>query len=209
MNETRTRILTATNELFRRRGFHGTSLKDVVTAAPATTGSVYHFFPAGKSELAEAVLRETGETYRQLFELVAADAPTVAAGFAAFFDGAAAVLEETDFIDVCAIGTVAREVASTDEQLRRAAAAVFAGWIATAAERLVAAGVEPAAATDLATTVVAALEGAFVLARTARDADVVRRTGAHMSALVKQAIEQAVEHAAADAGAGTATTRRR
>jgi len=190
MTETRTRIVTATNELFRRRGFHGTSLKDVVTAAPATTGSVYHFFPAGKSELAEAVLRETGETYRQLFELVAADAPTVAAGFAAFFDGAAAVLEETDFIDVCAIGTVAREVASTDERLRGAAADVFAGWIATAAGRLESSGVAPAEATALATTLVAALEGAFVLARTARDADVVRHTGAHMSAMVERAIAQ-------------------
>ena len=190
MTETRTRIVTATNELFRRRGFHGTSLKDVVTAAPATTGSVYHFFPGGKSELAEAVLRETGEAYRQLFELVAADAPTVAAGFAAFFDGAAAVLEETDFIDVCAIGTVAREVASTDERLRGAAADVFAGWIATAAGRLESSGVAPAEATALATTLVAALEGAFVLARTARDADVVRHTGAHMSAMVERAIAQ-------------------
>ena len=199
MTETRTRIVTATNELFRRRGFHGTSLKDVVTAAPATTGSVYHFFPAGKSELAEAVLRETGETYRQLFELVAADAPTVAAGFAAFFDGAAAVLEETDFIDVCAIGTVAREVASTDERLRGAAADVFAGWIATAAGRLESAGVAPAEATALATTLVAALEGAFVLARTARDADVVRHTGAHMSAMVERAIAGAGSVAGADA----------
>ncbi len=46
-------------------------MKDVTTAAEATTGSLYHFFLGGKSELARAVVSETGLAYEQLFEAIA------------------------------------------------------------------------------------------------------------------------------------------
>lgn len=72
MTSTRARIVTATTELFRRQGFHGTSLKDVAAGSGAPTGSIYHFFPGGKTELAEASLLESGAAYQQLFELTGA-----------------------------------------------------------------------------------------------------------------------------------------
>ena len=50
-----------------------------------------------------------------------------------FFDGAAAVLEETDYLDACPIGTVALEVASTNDRLRAATADVFDSWVAAVA----------------------------------------------------------------------------
>ena len=60
MTKTRDRFITATNELFRRYGYNGTSLKQVTEAAAAPVGSLYHFFPGGKAELTEAVIEETG-----------------------------------------------------------------------------------------------------------------------------------------------------
>jgi AcrR family transcriptional regulator len=100
---TRERIVTATGELFRRQGYNGTSLKQVTAAAGAPFGSLYHFFPGGKEELADEVIRTSGAAYRSLFELVydaAADPPTAVTDF---FDGAAAVLEETGYLDACPI----------------------------------------------------------------------------------------------------------
>ena len=184
VSATRERIIAATHELFRRHGFHATSLKDVTVAAAAPTGSLYHFFPGGKTELAEAVLRETGAAYQQLFELIADEAPDPASGVEAFFDGAADVLAESDYVDVCPIGSIAREVASTNEPLREAAAAVFDAWARAAASRFAAAGVAEPAARRLAVTVIAMLEGAFVLARAERDADVVRQVGGHARSLI-------------------------
>lgn len=180
MANTRNRLIAATNELFRRRGYHGTALKDVTSAAAATTGSLYHFFPGGKSELAAAVITESGAAYEQLFEAIAEEAGDPAGAIAAFFDGAADVLEQTDFIDVCPIGTVAREVASTDEELRHASKQVYDRWVRAAAARFSAAGLSDVTARSLAITVVAALEGGFVLARTTRDADVLREVGQRM-----------------------------
>lgn len=185
---TRDRIVAATNELFRRNGFNGTSLKDVTAASGATTGSLYHFFPGGKTDLARAVLLDTGATYQALFELIADEAADPAGAVAAFFDGAAEVLEQSDYIDPCPIGSVAREVASTNDVLRDASAVVFDGWVASAADRFAAAGVAADRAVGLATTVVAALEGGFVLARTHRDGDRLRTIGRHLAALVADAV---------------------
>ncbi len=188
MHETRARIVTATNELFRRKGYNATSLSDVSAGAGAPTGSIYHFFPGGKRALGEAVIVESADGYRQLFELIADEAGDIASAITAFFDGAAVVLEETDFIDICPIGTVAREVASTDDDLRRASAAAFDSWIRAATTRFRDAGIGDVEAAALAATLVATLEGTFVLARTLRDTTVLHTAGAHVRTLVEAAL---------------------
>jgi AcrR family transcriptional regulator len=188
---TRDRFITATGELFRQQGYNGTSLKQVVDAAGAPFGSLYHAFPGGKEELAEAVILTSGRAYQELFETIydAADDPVVAIG--EFFDGAAAVLEETGYVDACPIGTVALEVASTNDRLREATATVFAGWAETATRRLVAAGVPLADAEELATTLVAAIEGGFMLSRAHRSPEPMRSTGRLMRRLVESALASA------------------
>jgi AcrR family transcriptional regulator len=181
---TRDRILTATGELFRRQGYNGTSLKQVTTASGAPTGSLFHFFPGGKEELADAVLRTGGAAYRELYEVIADAATDPASAVTDFFDGAAAVLEETGYLDACPIGTVALEVASTNDRLRQATADVFASWIDAAAERLRAAGLHEDRARELATALVAGVEGGFMLSRAARRAEPMRATGRLLRELV-------------------------
>lgn len=182
---TRDRIVTATNELFRTKGYNGTSLADVSSAAAAPTGSLYHFFPGGKSALAASVLRESGVAYQELFELIAEESEGPAQAVSAFFDGAADTLEENDFIEICPIGSVAREMASTDEGIRVATADVFEAWTGALGTRFAVAGLDANDATELASTVIAALEGAFVLARAQRKASCVRSTGRQMRRLVE------------------------
>lgn len=184
MFSTRDRILSATNELFRRQGFNGTSLKQVTESAPATVGSIYHFFPGGKESLAAAVIETSGAAYRELFEMIADAEPNFGEAITAFFDGAAAVLETTDFIDICPIGTVAREVASTNNMLRAAAELVFASWVEAAEVRLVEASIATTEAHELAVSLVASIEGGFLLARSARDGNQLRSIGRQMRRLV-------------------------
>lgn len=184
MGSTRDRITAATNELFRRRGYHDTSLKDVVAASDATIGSLYHYFPGGKVELGETVLAESGAAYRALFESIYDEVGEPCAAISAFFDGAAAVLESTDFIDLCPIGTVAAQVANTDDRLRRVTAEVFESWSDALSVRLVDAGLDELHARSVATTTIATLEGSFLLARATRDADVVRDAGRYTRTLI-------------------------
>ena len=184
MATTRDRILTATNELFRRHGFNGTSIKQITLAAQVPMGSLYHFFPEGKDQVAREAIETSGPAYEQLFEIIADEAADVSEAITNFFEGAAEVLEATGFIDICPIGTVAREVASTNDSLRIATANVFARWIAAVAARLEAAGVPRPEANGLATTVVASLEGGFMLARAARTTAPLLATGTAIRLLV-------------------------
>ena len=192
MESTRDRILTTTGELFRRQGFHGTSLKQVTQGAQVPFGSLYHHFPGGKEELGEAVVRTSGAAYGALFALIYDAAPDPAQAATDFFDGAAAVLEETAYVDACPIGSVALEVASTNDRLRQATAEVFTSWTVTAVERFEAAGIAPERARDLAVTVIAALEGAFMLSRASRSPEPVRTTGRLMRELVEASLQEAV-----------------
>ena len=163
--------------MFRRQGYNGTSLSQVTAAAGAPTGSLYHHFKGGKEELTVEVLQEAGIVYGQLLEAIWDAESNPVAAVSAFFEGAAVVLEESDFIDPCPIGTVAREVASTNDTVRQAALSDFEEWMAAVRVRLMTAGIRSAEATDLSVALVAAIEGGFVLGRTARDADLLRAIG--------------------------------
>ncbi len=185
--DTRSRLITAAGELFRRYGYNGTSLKQVTEAAVAPIGSLYHHFPGGKSDLTRVVLESTGATYQELFETIWDGEPDAGSAVEVFFDAAAEVLEQTGFIDPCPIGGVAREIANSDEQLRETADRVFDGWIESAAVRLRAVGVEASVADELAVTLVAAIEGGFLHARVSRNGDRLRAIGRQQRRLIETA----------------------
>jgi AcrR family transcriptional regulator len=188
---TRERIVTATAELFRRSGYGGTSLKDISAAAGAPIGSLYHFFPGGKERLAVEALTTSGEAYRQLFVLIAGEADGPAGAVTDFFSGAAEALAESDYIDLCPIGAVAREVASTSPASREAADAVFASWVGTALTMFEESDISAAEALDLATTLVGGIEGGFLLSRTRRDPEPMLAIGRQMRRLVEVALADA------------------
>jgi AcrR family transcriptional regulator len=165
---TRQRIVEAGAELFRHKGYTGTGVKEIVAAASAPFGSLYHHFPGGKEQLGEEVIRWSGAMYAQLGPAVLGPAPDAVTGVRAFFAGAGETLRETDYADACPIATVALEVASTSEPLRRATADVFQSWLDGLAAYFAGHGIEQPRADELAVAMLAALEGAFVLARSLR-----------------------------------------
>jgi len=189
--DTRQRILDTTAELFRRHGYTGTGLKQVVAAARAPFGSVYHFFPGGKVQLGEEVIRRSGRMYARIVAAALAGAPDPVTAVRQAFAGAAAVLEETDYVDACPIATVALEVASTNEILRRATAEVFAEWVEGGSLFFQAAGIEAERSRALAVAMIELLEGAFVLSRAMRDTAPLRTAGEALATLVQAALPAA------------------
>jgi AcrR family transcriptional regulator len=174
-------------ELFRRQGYNGTGLKQIVAAANAPFGSLYHFFPGGKTDLGDQVIRRSGALYLELFATIAGQAPDARTAIADFFAGAAETLRETDYADACPIATVALEVASTDETLRRATADVFDTWIEAAGAFLAASGIEAGTARELALSILCLLEGGFLFSRAARSTEPMRVAGESAVALVDAA----------------------
>jgi AcrR family transcriptional regulator len=162
---TRQRIVEAGADLLRVKGYTGTGVKEIVEAAHAPFGSLYHHFPGGKEQLGGEVIRWSGAMYGELVPLIFDAAPDVVTGVRMFFAGAGEHLAETDWADACPIATVALEVASTSEPLRTATAEVFTSWIDALAPRFAAAGLSDARARELAVAMLCGLEGAFILAR--------------------------------------------
>jgi AcrR family transcriptional regulator len=185
---TRDRIMEATAELFRRHGYTGTGLKQIVTAASAPFGSVYHHFPGGKEQLGAEVVRASGAMYFELFEMIMDASPDVISGVENFFAGAAETLRQTDYADACPIATVALEVAGTNEPLREATAGVFESWFEGATARFAAAGVGEERARALAISILCSLEGAFVFCRATRSTEALEVAGASAVAEVRAAV---------------------
>ena len=187
---TRDRILYTSAELFRRQGYAATGLKQVTAQALAPFGSLYHFWPGGKQQLADEVLRTGGDFFLALYRHVMGEAPDLLTGVRDFFTGAGETLVATDWADACPIATVAGEVASTNDVLRRATADVFELWLGALAADLEAAGVDPPHARSLALSVLAILEGAFLLCRSLRSTEPMRAAGASAVALLSIAVEE-------------------
>ncbi|HEX3607968.1 MAG TPA: TetR/AcrR family transcriptional regulator [Candidatus Dormibacteraeota bacterium] len=185
---TRQRILDTTAALFVRHGYTGTGLKQIVAAANAPFGSVYHHFPGGKAQLGEEVIHRSGRMYAELVTGVIDAAPDLLTGIEHAFAGAAAVMEATDYIDACPIATVALEVASSNEALRRATAEVFESWIRLIHQRLAGAGIDAGQARPLAIALIQLLEGGFMLSRAARSTEALTAAGRAAATLVAAAL---------------------
>jgi AcrR family transcriptional regulator len=188
MTDTRTRLVDAGAELFSHQGYAATGVKQIVTAAKAPFGSMYHHFPGGKEELGAEAIRASGAIYEQLVPLVFGPAPDLVTGVRTFFAGAAAHLAESGFQDACPIATVTLETASRSEPMRAASHDVFEAWIATGLPYYTAAGLDDQTARELIVSLICALEGAFLLARASRTTEALIVAGELVAAATERAL---------------------
>jgi AcrR family transcriptional regulator len=186
--DTKARIVESSAELFRRQGYTGTGIKQILAQASAPFGSLYHFFPGGKEQLGEEVIRWSGAVYGQLIDAFFVPGADPVAATAAFFAAAADTLRDTGYADACPIATVALEVSSTSEPMRRACADVFTGWIDSAAARFEGYGLAPERSRSLVISMLSLLEGAFILARAQRSTEPLEVAGATATAAFREAL---------------------
>jgi len=186
-SDTRTRISDAAASLFRRDGYSGTGLKRIAADSGAPFGSIYHFFPGGKEELAEHAIRTSGVAYGQLVMSLLDSVADPLESLQHAFEAAAADLEGTDYADACPIATVALEVASSNETLRLATADVFIIWVDAATDWFGRWVAEVATARRLAQSMIMMLEGGFLLSRALRDREPLLTAGRSVVELTRVA----------------------
>jgi AcrR family transcriptional regulator len=188
MTATRQRIIETSADLLRRQGYNATGIKQIVADAEAPFGSIYHHFPGGKEQLGAEAIRVSGAVYEQLVPAVFDPAPDLPTAVRNFFAGAAEHVRETDYADACPIATVALEVSSTSEPMRTACAEVFERWLRAGQDRFLAAGLSEETARELAVSMFAALEGAFILARATRSTEALAMAGELTATAVERAL---------------------
>ncbi|MGW5437623.1 TetR/AcrR family transcriptional regulator [Nocardia asteroides] len=192
---TRDRLVVAVAELLRTQGYSAITVKQITAAAAAPMGSLYHHFPNGKVQIAAEALRTSGAAYIQLLPLLMDPHDDLRTAVPAAFADAARTLEESGWMNMCPVGTVAGEIADSEPALRAVAAEVVADWIDQGTAYFERRGLSTADARDLVVGLLCALEGAFVLGRTLRSAEPLhaagRAVGARIDALLARAPSQA------------------
>lgn len=169
---TRERIVRAAAELFREQGVRATSVDDVLARSECGKSQLYHYF-TGKAAVVEAVLD------LQLGRFLDGQRPLMAelgtwSGVRRWLDRLPEEFTAGGSVAACPIGALAAELAGTDEHARRALAAAFDRWAGEVAMGLAAlrerGHLSPEAdPLRLARTVIAALQGGLLLARTYGD----------------------------------------
>ena len=164
--------------IFRDRGFEGASLADLSRATGLGKSSLYHYFPGGKEQMAEAVLgRATALIDSAIVEVAQAPEPLrrrvrkIVAALEQLYAGGhtPCVLGQ---LATAAIGTGARHA------LRQA----FAHWIGAISGLAAESGMSPGRARHFAEDWVARLQGALILRAASGDTGPFKRA---MNALLE------------------------
>lgn len=169
-SDTRDRLISATGRLMRRQGYAATGLNQVVAEAGAPKGSMYFHFPGGKEELAAAAVDRFADRITANMTALLARR-SVADAIDGFFDAYIQHFERTDFRDGCVVATVALDEAGTHELLADAASRALRQWVDLLSDALQGEGRPAGEAHDLATLVIATLEGAIVMAKGQRSTE--------------------------------------
>ena len=166
--DSRSKMIHAAAELFRQRGYHATTVSDVVRESGAPRGSTYFHFPGGKAELAREAIARAGDEVEEMTGQAARHADDPASLIRAMAHILTSRLERSGYHSGCAIATMVLELAPRDEAFTAGFDNVFARWRAALITRLEPWGLPPARAAALADLTISAFEGAAILSRAAR-----------------------------------------
>ena len=161
---TRSALIASTQTLIESAGYFGTGLNQVLADSGAPRGSLYFHFPGGKDELVCEAIRQAGEGIEAIIDTIeAADTGELMTNLLRVLGQR---LEESEWNQGCPVATVALETSATNNTIQQACSAAYSNWHRTIRDRLEADG--HAGTNDMATFLLAVVEGAMLLARTHR-----------------------------------------
>ena len=166
-SSSRQRMVAGAADLISRRGLNAASVRELAKHTAAPLGSTYHYFPDGKYSIATEAVRWTGDLIMKVLSKELESGPK--AGLHAFLAMWRNVLLDSDFRAGCPVLAVSIEDLP-DEHAgpREAAAAAFEQWTALLSKSLIASGADSAVARQVATLIVAAVEGTVAMCRAQR-----------------------------------------
>ena len=183
---TRDQILDAAARLIHLRGYHGTSLDDVLRESGVGKGNFYYYFRS-KEDLGFAIIDRVVERFLErtlepaFVDLTADPLDQVRA----FLDRLLEVQRQRNCVGGCPMGNLASELSDVHEGFRQRLADIFERWrvmLAATLERgresgRLRADLDAASAAGF---VVAALEGAILMAKVTKDISVMEKCVAEL-----------------------------
>jgi AcrR family transcriptional regulator len=176
-------VIPLVAEVFRELGYEGASMSSITARTGLSKGSLYHFFPGGKEEMAAEILAHVDAWFvSEVFEPLEQEDPR--SGIPRMWQAV-----DTYFCSggrVCLIGAFALD--ETRDRFARPIRGYFKRWIEALEGALIRGGVEATAAKRLAEEVVAGIQGGLTLARALNDDTIFGRTIAALAERVEKSM---------------------
>jgi TetR/AcrR family transcriptional repressor of lmrAB and yxaGH operons len=175
-------MLDAAIELMRGFGLSGAGINDIVRESAAPKGSLYHFFPGGKMQIAEEALGIYAGRVAAFIDEALAGRRDNPERVRALFDAFARRVESADCRRSCAVGAVSLDLADDADRLRPTLRAALQTWSQVVARQIDLGDAERTR--SFAGFVLTAIEGAYVRARAEGSGRAFREAGAWLAACV-------------------------
>jgi TetR/AcrR family transcriptional repressor of nem operon len=183
--QTKEKLLNAAESLMLRKGFAAASVDQICAAASLTKGSFFHYFKSKEQLGAEAVKRfyERGQAmfraapYRKL--------PDPLQRIYGHCDMIIEMAGNPKMTGGCLVGTIAQEMAASDQRMRRVCADCFADWTNDLMHDMELARREHAPrarwdAASLAQHCIAVIEGALILVKSTGNGRPLADSASHL-----------------------------
>ena len=175
-SDTRARMLDTTARLLQHRGYHGTSLSDILGESGAPRGSLYFHFPGGKDQLVLEATRAAVNDATDALRNTLASAKGPASGVRVFVEEAAAILQKTSYTFGCPVAPVILDATGDLKELADLCREAFEEWVELLRHE------------RLALLVESSVEGLLLIARAYRDVAPLLAVATELETVVEAAL---------------------
>lgn len=181
-------IVSTAARLFFSQGYHATGLNQIIKESSTPKGSLYHYFPHGKEELAHECIQKANEHIMQKFEDTFAAHESTGDAIQRFIHDMADETEAADFTGFLPFSFwAAVETSCISHQLRVACQGVFANWQNIITKHLMMEGVGEEKARETGLLVISLMEGALIISLTNQDKQPLLTAADYLSSVAKNA----------------------
>lgn len=132
----RERILETAARLFQRQGYHATGLNQIIQESGSPKGSLYHYFPNGKDELAVEAILWTKRTIGEKIQAFLAQRDDPVDAIQALIRATAQSVRDIESIIPCTVSLLSLEMSLLSEPIRAACESTMDAWAALFSEKL-------------------------------------------------------------------------
>lgn len=179
----RDRMVEAAIVLMRRSGFSGVGINEVLAGSGAPKGSMYHYFPEGKRQIAIEALATYAPRVVAFIDERLARGKAPAEKMRALFQGFEERLAEGDYKLSCAAGCVSLDLDDDLDSVRGAVQRAFSAYVDVIAKHI--AFRDRRRARSFAAFVLTAIEGGYVRGRAEHSGEAFREAGQWLGRLAE------------------------
>jgi TetR/AcrR family transcriptional repressor of lmrAB and yxaGH operons len=180
----RERVLDSTITLLRRSGYSGAGINEILKESGAPKGSLYHYFPQGKRQIVGEAMALYAERVCAVFDEAMSKGDTPGDKVRRLFQLTAQRLEQSQYGQSCAGGSVALDLDAELESLRLAVSHFFEASVELFSRHL--AFEDRRRARSFAGLLLTAIEGGYIRGRAEHSSRAFKEAAAWLSELADQ-----------------------